>query len=177
MRLKIPTIRERALSENPVKGLPSKISRHAAISQLLTERVVRSQGELRELLETEGFAVTQATLSRDLDELHAVKVRDRDGNQRYALSATPEQVESPLPLPGTLERWCAQLLVRATAVTHQIVLRTPPAAAPALAAAIDKENLAEVLGCVAGDDTVLVICATPQEAEKLCADLQNMTSR
>lgn len=107
MRLKTPTVRERALSENPVKGLPSKISRHATISQLLTERMVRSQGELRELLETEGFAVTQATLSRNLDELHAVKVRDRNGNQRYALNATPEQVESLLPLPGTLERWCA----------------------------------------------------------------------
>lgn len=165
------------MNENPAKGQPSKVSRHAAISRLLTEQVVRSQGDLRELLETEGFAVTQATLSRDLDELHAVKVRDRDGNQRYALRGASGHAEMPLPLPGTLERWCAQLLVRATAVTHQVILRTPPAAAPALAAALDKENLAGVLGCVAGDDTVLVICATPREAAQLCADLQDMTSR
>lgn len=165
------------MSENLARNQPSKVSRHAAISRLLTDTVVRSQGELRDLLEADGVVVTQATLSRDLDELGAVKVRDRDGNQRYALRGSSAHSEAPLPLPGTLERWCAQLLVKANAVLHQVVLRTPPAAAPALAAAIDKENLPGVLGCIAGDDTVLVICATPSEAETLCTDLQQMTSR
>lgn len=171
------TIREVTLNEKIVHGQPSKLSRHAAISRLLIEEVVRSQGELRQLLEADGVIVTQATLSRDLDELEAIKVRDREGNQRYALRGVSEQTEVPLPLPGTLERWCAQLLVKSTAVAHQIVLRTPPAAAPALAAAVDKENLPGVLGCIAGDDTVLVICATPQGAKALCADLQKMTNR
>ena len=157
----------------------SKVSRHGAIARLLADNVVRSQGALQDLLEAAGFSVTQATLSRDLEELAATKVRDNGGTLRYVLGggASPATSEFPLPLPGTLERWCEQLLVEVRQAYNQVVLRTPPAAASALAAIIDKENLDHVMGCIAGDDTILVICDDVGAAEALRDNLRGLAKR
>ncbi|MCI6585077.1 MAG: ArgR family transcriptional regulator [Mobiluncus porci] len=163
------------MSDTITRGMSSKVSRHAAIARLLKEKPVRSQGSLQILLESAGFNVTQATLSRDLEELGAMKVRDPDGGQRYALGASLDSEEIPLTLPGSLERWISQLLIEARAALNQVVLRTPSAVASALAAAIDKEDLDGVLGCIAGDDTVLIICADETRANQLCAEIQQMT--
>lgn len=165
------------MPETAAHSIPSKVSRHSAISRLLAENVVCSQGALQELLGRAGFTVTQATLSRDLEELSATKVRDREGNLRYVLGGAVETGEIPLPLPGSLQRWCSQVLIGAEAVKNQVVLRTPPAAASALGAVIDKENLDGVLGCIAGDDTVLVICSDERQARLLQEFLMKMANR
>jgi transcriptional regulator of arginine metabolism len=152
----------------------TKSARQQLIAELLGGREVRSQGELAQLLADRGVHVTQATLSRDLLELDAVKVRVASGGLVYAVPAeggdrTPVAGESAAAA-ARLARLCAELLVSADASANLVVLRTPPGAAQFLASAIDKVELGPdnpVLGTIAGDDTVLVIGRDPQGGDAL----------
>lgn len=140
----------------------TKAARHALITRVLSRTSVRSQGELAAALAAEGLNVTQATLSRDLVELRAEKIRSADGTLAYAVPAEggdrrPQGVHDTEQLAARLARLCAELLVTAEASGNLVVLRTPPGAAQFLASAIDHSVLPGVLGTIAGDDTVLVI--------------------
>ena len=140
----------------------SKTARHAWIAGLIRERDVRSQGELAELLAADGIVVTQATLSRDLDELGAVKVRSGGGHPSYVI---PED-GSPMLRPSEqasarLIRLLRELATGAVASGNLVVLRTPPGAAQFLASALDRSGLPEIIGTIAGDDTILVVA--PEE--------------
>jgi transcriptional regulator of arginine metabolism len=147
----------------PAAAVPAtKSARQHMIVELLTRHAVRSQTELGELLSRAGLHVTQATLSRDLVELDAVKVRTAAGALVYAVPAeggdrTPRAATEPGASEARLARLCTELLVSAQASENLVVLRTPPGAAPLLASAIDKAEMRGVLGSIAGDDTVLVI--------------------
>ena len=140
----------------------TKSARQQLVIDLLATNEVRSQTELAELLAENGVVVTQATLSRDLVDLDAVKVRAASGSLVYAVPAEGGD-RSPVPPRETaasesrLARWCEELLVSAEASANLVVLRTPPGAANFLASALDKAELGDVLGTIAGDDTVLVI--------------------
>ena len=143
----------------------TKAARHARIVALLVGQQVRSQTELAALLDDEGLHVTQATLSRDLDELGAVKLRTPDGGA--PMYVIPED-GSPLAARGVddappqrLARLVAELLTSAEASANLVVLRTPPGAAQFLASAVDRAGLPEVLGTIAGDDTILVVARDP----------------
>jgi transcriptional regulator of arginine metabolism len=144
------------------RAIPTtKGARQQTIVDLLTRHAVRSQAELGDLLAAAGLHVTQATLSRDLVELDAIKVRSATGALVYAVPAEGGD-RTPRPAAETgasarLARLCTELLVSAQASKNLVVLRTPPGAAPLLASAIDKAEPADVLGSIAGDDTVLVI--------------------
>lgn len=132
-------------------------ARRAKIVEVLAERPVRSQGELLILLGEAGIDVTQATLSRDLEALGAVKVR-ADRGLVYAVPGT-----APAPVgqvPARLRRVLEELLVAAEASGNLVVLRTPPGAANHLASAIDAAHLTDVLGTIAGDDTILMVTAS-----------------
>ena len=150
----------------------TKVARQHAIIELLEQRPVRSQTELADLLAERGVHATQATLSRDLVELDAVKVRDRSG---VLVSAVPAAGGPRRPVaPGEsaaagqrLARLCGELLVSADASANLVVLRTPPGAAQFLASAFDKAELIDVLGTIAGDDTVLVIGREPDGGDAL----------
>ncbi len=140
----------------------TKAARHALITRLLARTPIRSQGELAAALAAEGLTVTQATLSRDLVELRAVRIRADDGSLTYAVPGeggdrTPHLASGGEQLAARLARLCAELLVTAEASGSLVVLRTPPGAAQFLASAIDHSVLPGVLGTIAGDDTVLVI--------------------
>ncbi len=144
----------------------TKRARQQRIVELLTTEQVRSQTELAELLLADGVAVTQATLSRDLVELDAVKVRSTAGALVYAVPSeggdrTPVVARETAASEARLGRLCAELLVSAEASANLVVLRTPPGAANFLASAMDKAELGDVLGTIAGDDTVLVISREP----------------
>lgn len=147
--------------------VPSKATRHAVITRLLQENVIRSQRALQNHLNVLGFNVTQATLSRDLEELSATKIRDRDGNPHYSLVPTEGATEGAKPLNGSLDYWVKQFLLKSTCVCNQVILRTHPAAASPLASIIDKENLDGVLGTIAGDNTLLIICRDEESAQAL----------
>jgi transcriptional regulator of arginine metabolism len=141
----------------------SKTARHARIVALIRERAVRSQTELSDLLAAEGLAATQATLSRDLEELGAVKVRGTDG--RPPAYVVPEDGHGPLrtaeQASERLRRLLRELLTGADASGNLAVLRTPPGAAQFLASALDRSGLPDVVGTIAGDDTVLVVAREP----------------
>jgi transcriptional regulator of arginine metabolism len=140
----------------------TKAARHALIRDLLSRQSVHSQSELADLLTRQGVTVTQATLSRDLVELRAVKIRTPTGSLAYAAPGeggdrSPAPVVDAEALAARLARLCSELLVTAEASGSLVVLRTPPGAAQFLASAIDHSVLPGVLGTIAGDDTVLVI--------------------
>ena len=149
----------------------TKGARHQRIIDIVTAHPVRSQTELADLLGDHGVHVTQATLSRDLVELDAVKVRSTTGALVYAV---PAEGGNRSPVTGEsaasqhrLSRLASELLVSAEASANLVVLRTPPGAAQFLASAIDKVELADVLGTIAGDDTVLVIGRDPAGGDAL----------
>ncbi len=138
----------------------TKTARHSRVASLLSGRAVRSQQELGLLLADAGVHVTQATLSRDLGELGAFKVRTEDGGLAYALPDGAERGSRPTSASAHLARRLEELLLSSEAATAMVVLRTPPGGAHLLASSIDAAELAEVAGTIAGDDTVLLVCRT-----------------
>nr|WP_272914059.1 arginine repressor [Ornithinimicrobium cerasi] len=143
----------------------TRAARHQRIADLLERHAVGSQGQLLDLLGEDGITVTQATLSRDLVDLGAVKVR-RGRQLVYAVPAeggdtTPRPAQDSVEVSARLHRLVQELLVSARAVGNQVVLRTPPGAAQFLAAAIDRSDPPDILGTIAGDDTILVITTEP----------------
>lgn len=141
----------------------TRASRHARIADLVRSRPVRSQTELVELLAAEGVSVTQATLSRDLEELGAVKVRSGDGPSAYLIPDDGNPALRPAEQANArLVRLLRELLISASASGNLVVLRTPPGAAQFLASALDRSGLPEIIGTIAGDDTILVVAAASQ---------------
>ena len=150
----------------------TKSARQQQIVDLLAGTEVRSQTELADLLHRAGVTVTQATLSRDLVELDAVKVRAPSGQLVYAVPGEggdrrPVLAHESAAAETRLARLAGDLLVSADASANLVVLRTPPGAAQFLASALDKAELANVLGTIAGDDTVLVISRDPRGGDAL----------
>ncbi len=148
-------------------GLDTKTARHDAILELVSAGPVTSQGQLRELLSERGFETAQATLSRDLAELQAVKVKTSSGASIYSVPDV-NGVHTGTTLEGNarLARWCQDLLVSAQEAQNLLVLRTPSGAANLLGSAIDSSRLPGVLGTIAGDDTILLICDSDARAQK-----------
>jgi transcriptional regulator of arginine metabolism len=145
-----------------------KTQRHAAILRLVRTKSIHSQEQLRTLLQTEGIEVTQATLSRDLHELRLLKVTEADGTVRYA---PPPEGEVLHP---SLEQLLPALLVSVDGVGNQLVLRTPAGSANAVGSAIDAQEWKEVVGTIAGDDTILVIARSEKARRTLAARLQEL---
>ncbi|MGZ4640383.1 MAG: arginine repressor [Actinomycetes bacterium] len=160
----------------------TRTARHRRIVELLQTLRVRSQSELARLLADDGVAVTQTTLSRDLDELGAVKIRDDSGDLVYAVPAeggdtTPRLAQINGEGSARLGRLAAELLVSAESSANLAVLRTPPGAAQFLASAIDRSAASDVLGTIAGDDTVLLISREPDGGAALAARLLRLTEK
>lgn len=158
-----------------MSGPVSKTARHARIVELIRDNPVRSQTELADLLAADGVQVTQATLSRDLEELGAVKVRGTDGGP--AVYLVPEEGKPPLrpaeQAPARLVRLLRELLTGTDASGNLAVLRTPPGAAQFLASALDKSGLPDVVGTIAGDDTILVVARDPAGGPALADKLSS----
>ena len=173
----------------------TKAARQAQIADILTRTRVRSQEELAELLAQRGVKVAQATLSRDLEDLGAVRLRGAGGALVYALPGDPGGPGSrpggvtgapPDAWPGggaddstsgALPRVAADLLVTAEASANLVVLRTPAGGAQLLASAIDHAAWGSILGTVAGDDTVLVITRDPSGGEQAARALLRLAER
>ena len=168
----------------------TKASRQAWVAATLAARPVRSQEELARLLAERGMPVTQATLSRDLEEIGAVRVRAADGSLVYALPEEPGGPGSrpggvgaaaggtePDPVRSRLSRTASELLISAESSANMVVLRTPAGAAQFLASVLDHASWPSILGTVAGDDTVLVIARDPAGGDALAAQLLALAER
>ncbi|HIW61816.1 MAG TPA: arginine repressor [Candidatus Stackebrandtia excrementipullorum] len=157
----------------------TKTARHARIGELIRTRSVRSQTELAELLADGGVSVTQATLSRDLEELGAVKVRGTDSSP--AAYVLPAEGEGPLRAAtqpsDRLVRLLKELLTGTDHSGNLAVLRTPPGAAQFLASVIDKSGLRDIVGTIAGDDTILVVARDGLTGAELGEQLLNWAGR
>jgi len=145
----------------------TKRERQAQILTLIKHERVTSQEALREFLAERGTEVTQATLSRDIRELRLVKVPGADGTAHYSI---PEEWESTPALGNLLPT----LFHSADGVSHLLVVRTLKGAAQTVAAGIDFEEWPEVLGTLAGDDTILLIVRSPEAREEIEGRIREM---
>lgn len=147
---------------------PTRAARHGVIREIFASQVIGSQEKLREELLRLGVEVTQATLSRDLMDMRATKIRTADGVLRYSVPDTDggqtHEVEESY---SRLTRWCQSLLITSIRIGNQLVLRTPVGAANLLGSALDSTRMTEVVGTIAGDDTILVICRNDEDADEV----------
>jgi transcriptional regulator of arginine metabolism len=144
-----------------------KIQRHAAILKVVRERRIQSQDELREALAGEGFDVTQATLSRDIRELGLAKLADAQGRSFYAhpqRAAVRSDVAQVIPA----------FLVGLDGVGPLLVLKTASGSAGVVADALDQAAWSEIVGTIAGDDTVLVIARNQRQREQVASRIQDL---
>src|SRR6187401_2172774 len=132
-----------------------KPQRQHRILRVLEDQPVSSQAQLVQLLEAEGVVATQATVSRDLEEIGAVKVRIPGGAMAYAI---PDFIRERAPSDDHLKRLLSEFVVEVSHSGNLVVLRTPPGSAHVVASAIDRSAMPDTLGTVAGDDTIMVVC-------------------
>jgi len=145
-----------------------KTQRQHRIALLLEANAVTSQGQLVDLLEADGVRATQATVSRDLDELGAVKVRVPGGELVYAI---PELAHERVAPEDHLRRMLSDWVADIGSSGNLVVLRTPPGSAHVVGSALDRSALPEILGTVADDDTVLVIVSEGCSGASVAANL------
>ena len=144
----------------PLQRPATRAARLSAIEQALATHVITSQSQLSGILAAEGIAVTQATLSRDLDEMNAFKKRMPDGTMAYAVGQGHHgEPADAARTEAQLARVLSGLVTSVAAARNLIVVHTPSGAAQYVASVIDKQPIEGVLGTIAGDDTVLVICS------------------
>jgi len=149
----------------------AKPQRQHLLSKLLAAHAVTSQEQLVALLAAEGCAATQATVSRDLDDLGAIKVRGVGGESVYAIPELPKDQRAP---EDHLRRTLGDWVVEVNASANLVVLRTPPGTANVVGAALDRSGWPEIIGTVAGDDTVLVVSADPDGGAALADRLRGV---
>ena len=153
----------------------TRAGRHALIVEVLGSHQVRSQSELQQVLAGRGVDATQATLSRDLDELGAVKLRAADGGVGvYVVPEDGAPVRGVFGGTARLSRLLSELLVSTDASGNLAVLRTPPGAAHYLASAIDRASLPDVVGTIAGDDTIFVCARAPIDGAELARRIEGL---
>lgn len=139
-----------------------KYSRQAVILDLIEKNVVETQEELTEKLRENGFKVTQATVSRDIKELQLVKVSDESGVSKYSVMK-----EADLALQGKMLSVYTHAFLSADYANNIVIVKTLSGMGPAVAAAIDSLRFEEVLGSIAGDDTIMLVCRTEKYAEEI----------
>ncbi|HEX6964307.1 MAG TPA: arginine repressor [Gemmatimonadaceae bacterium] len=152
--------------------MANKHERQATIREIIAARPVESQEELRKLLLKRGWDVTQSTLSRDLREMRLARVPMPDGGARYAV--TDSQAPETRP---PLESLLPPLFTALDGVGELIVLHTLPGGAQPIGVAIDAEEWPEVLGTIAGDDTILLICRSSAARERVTRRLRTIAER
>jgi transcriptional regulator of arginine metabolism len=143
--------------------------RFALIRKLVTSRRIRSHKQLQDLLASNGLTVSQATLSRDLRRIGLVKRSEPDGSTYYALPTDPDAGSA-----RTLHRLLPDLLLRVRPAGQLLVLRTLTGSAQSVAAALDHENWPDIVGTVAGDDTVLIILESSRTASAVAVRLEQL---
>lgn len=145
----------------------SKFERHRRILKIISERVVSTQTDLTNLLIEEGFDVTQATTSRDLQELRIIKVLLGDGTYKYVVPK-----EGDADISTKLRKVLGECLLSADYAVNIVVLKTITGAAQAVAFALDSLENDDVVGSIAGDDTIMIVVRSERDAKQLCIKLK-----
>jgi transcriptional regulator of arginine metabolism len=148
-----------------------KVQRQHLIAKLIEQNAVQNQAQMVEMLASEGVMATQATVSRDLDDLGAIKVRVPGGEAAYAIPALPKEQRAP---EDHLRRVFGDWVVEVSHSANLVVLRTPPGSAHVVGSALDRAGLNEVIGTVAGDDTLIVVVADDCSGAEVAAALSDL---
>jgi transcriptional regulator of arginine metabolism len=147
-------------------------SRRSLIADLVSSLQINSQNELLELMRGKGFIVTQATLSRDLEALKAIKLQGKGGaGAHYFISSETNTALHAEGSQPALVRALHELLLSAEYSQVMVVVHTPPGGAQYLAGHIDRSGCFDTLGTVAGDDTIFLVARNKEQAEKICSEL------
>lgn len=166
---------------DPSQRVTTKTARHQFIVEVLEHNEVESQAALAHLLKERGFDVTQATLSRDLDELRAVKITAESGALVYAIPRDggdqSARVTSADVAISKLQRVVGELVSRVDHSGNMVVLRTPPGAAQYLASTIDHSTAPDIIGTIAGDDTVLMVTRDPKGGAQVAKRFVELAQR
>jgi transcriptional regulator of arginine metabolism len=149
----------------------AKNQRQHLVAKLLSQHAVANQDQLVTLLAAEGVGATQATVSRDLDDLGAIKVRAGAGETIYAIPELPKDQVAP---EEHLRRALGEWVVEVNASGNLVVLRTPPGTANVVGSALDRSGMPEVIGTVAGDDTVIIVVAEGLTGADVAAQLREL---
>ncbi len=147
-----------------------KAKRQALIRQIVEEQSIQTQEELAEALREHGMVVTQATVSRDIREMHLIKVLSEDGSYRYATMDRNDQ-----KVGDRLQRMLEDSVVEVSNANNLIVVHTIAGSAHVAAEAVDNMRWPEVVGTIAGDNTILIIAHNNEEAENIVRRFHNMT--
>lgn len=151
--------------------MASKVQRQGTIARLIARHAVTNQAQLLELLAEEGITATQATVSRDLDDLGALKVRVPGGDTVYAIPEyEPNRIAPEDQLRRVMSEWVAEVRYSA----NLVVLRTPPGCAHVVASALDRSGLDGIIGTVAGDDTLLCIAEDSIGGKEMSTRLRDL---
>jgi len=148
-----------------------KAQRQHLIAKLIEQHTIQNQVQLVELLDGEDVSATQATVSRDLDDLGAIKVRVPGGESAYAIPALPKEQRAP---EDHLRRVFGDWVVEVEHSGNLVVLRTPPGSAHVVGSALDRASLAEIIGTVAGDDTLIVVVAEGMKGSEVGEQLREL---
>jgi transcriptional regulator of arginine metabolism len=152
--------------------MSTKQQRQQIITRLIAQENVCSQPRLQEMLKDQGIEATQATISRDLEELGAVKIRVAGGDSIYAIAEyAPARVAPSDQLRRVMAEWVAEV----TSSGNLVVVRTPPGCAHVVASALDRSALSGLLGTVAGDDTIFCVAAEDIGGAGLAEELRSLS--
>ena len=152
--------------------MSTKQQRQQIITRLIAQENVCSQPHLQEMLKDQGIEATQATISRDLEELGAVKIRVAGGDSIYAIAEyAPARVAPSDQLRRVMAEWVAEV----TSSGNLVVVRTPPGCAHVVASALDRSALSGLLGTVAGDDTIFCVAAEDIGGAGLAEELRSLS--
>ena len=146
-----------------------KKGRQEKIIELITKYEIETQDELMEFLGEEGYVVTQATVSRDIRELKLTKVLTGRGRYRYLQSRRSNSEEN-----ARFNNALAESIIKVDFAGNMIVLKTFPGLASAVATGIDSIHIIEILGCVAGDDTIMIVARSEESAREVADKLKNL---
>jgi transcriptional regulator of arginine metabolism len=159
------------MTDRPTPSRLGKTQRQHLVARLIESHAVANQTALVELLAAEGVSATQATVSRDLEDLGAIKVRMPGGETAYAIPALPKQQLAP---EDHLRRVFGDWVVEVAHSDNIVVIRTPPGSAHVVASALDRSGLRGVLGTVAGDDTIFIVVAADLGGAALALQLSDL---
>lgn len=147
----------------------TKTQRQHRIGELIEREVISTAAQIVVRLQAEGIAATQATVTRDLQELGTIKIRDEHGTRRIVVATAPKMSAAPL---DHLQRMMGEWVVSVENSGNLVVVRTPPGCAHVVASALDRSALDDVLGSVAGDDTILVIASEKRSGATLASEFR-----
>ena len=149
-----------------------KLLRHSKILELVQNNNIQTQEDLASLLKSSGFDVTQATVSRDIKELRLIKVQIQDGTYKYAVAYKDSSDRQP-----KFRNILSEAIIKADFAGNIAVIKCYPGMGMAAATAIDAMNSEEIVGSIAGDDTIFVVLRTDENAARFINDLNKLLSR